>query len=213
MNVCFLAFRHVWFVGKLLLLAPVAGVLVPALFGAVFQGLVAWPLRAHLTQILAPCYFQDWLVGLVLVKLWVRLMMAGVFGNSLWKVKLERTYANGWENLDLNFLFLELLGPLLVQLLLILTLPIVLAHVMMPLCALLGDKLAASHPNPVHLALSITNGFRNLPALPDVSTLLGLEVDPTELQKHYITEVNQVDVCKLCIIISLFVCLLLSLFM
>lgn len=101
----------------------------PLLCGLLFEQVIVVPLRVPLHQTPLTFLWQDWVLGILLVKLIVASTLLG----PQWRIKaaLERAYHQGLQNFDLKEVYSTIIHPVLCVLLLCLTIPYVLAHSVM----------------------------------------------------------------------------------
>eukprot|EP00475_Leptophrys_vorax_P028700 TRINITY_DN4173_c0_g1_i1.p1 TRINITY_DN4173_c0_g1~~TRINITY_DN4173_c0_g1_i1.p1 ORF type:complete len:925 (+),score=193.57 TRINITY_DN4173_c0_g1_i1:50-2824(+) len=90
--------------------------IAPLLAGLLFELVIVTPLRVPVNE--TPLFFvyQDWAMGLVALKVWSRFVVAGVFGDNTWKRNMERVNRQNLEELEVVFVFRDILIPLLYQL-------------------------------------------------------------------------------------------------
>ena len=90
---------------------------VPFLVGILFEVLFLVPALTQYNE--TPFYplMQSWAMGLVFLKMWARGVLIGAVGGDEWRVKLERVLELGFERLDVVFVFGQIIGPILLQLL------------------------------------------------------------------------------------------------
>eukprot|EP00850_Spirogloea_muscicola_P016878 SM000140S00627 [mRNA] locus=s140:187485:191304:- [translate_table: standard] len=98
---------------------------VPILAGVLFELLLLVPLRVPPDQTPVLLLYQDWALGLLFLKIWVRLVSLTDAG---WRERLERARAHGLVGLKAGWCLREVVGPVLVQLLTALCCPYVVAR-------------------------------------------------------------------------------------
>lgn len=113
-----------------LVLVVMLGV-IPLLFGLIFDLVLVIPLRVSLEQ--TPIYFlmQDWALGVLYLKIASALVLVG----PDWALKrsIERIYNAGIRNIDLKVIVTELAAPIVITLGLILAIPYVFVHSIVPI--------------------------------------------------------------------------------
>lgn len=113
-----------------LVLVVMIGV-IPLLFGLIFDLVLVIPLRVSLEQ--TPIYFlmQDWALGVLYLKIASALILVG----PDWALKrsIERIYNAGIRNIDLKVIVTELAAPIVITLGLILAIPYVFVHSIVPI--------------------------------------------------------------------------------
>jgi len=105
-------------------------VAIPLLIGLLLEFSVIVHFRVPLYQ--SPCspLHQDWALGLLLLKLWVRLvLMGGPSWCPVWCAKFQQVRNNGFANFNGQSVLCGIIAPILIQLLLLLCGPYVLAKV------------------------------------------------------------------------------------
>nr|XP_039255512.1 E3 ubiquitin-protein ligase MARCHF6-like [Styela clava] len=100
--------------------------LFPLLFGLLFELVIVIPLRVPLHQSPLNFLWQDWVLGILLVKLAVALTLLG----PQWKIRIaiERVFHQGPRNFSLRDMYVDVIHPIMCSLLLSLTVPYVIAH-------------------------------------------------------------------------------------
>lgn len=105
--------------------------IIPLLFGLIFELVLVVPLRVSLDQ--TPVFFlmQDWALGVLYLKIAAALILVG----PDWAIKrsIERIYNAGIRNLDLKLMVTELAIPIVSSFGLILAVPYVFAHSIVPI--------------------------------------------------------------------------------
>lgn len=105
--------------------------IIPLLFGLIFELVLVVPLRVSLDQ--TPVFFlmQDWALGVLYLKIAGALILIG----PDWSIKrsIERLYNAGIRNLDLKLVVTELAIPIVSTFGLILAVPYVFAHSIVPI--------------------------------------------------------------------------------
>lgn len=107
-------------------LAFVWVIVIPMLIGLLLELTIIVHFRIALHQ--SPCVplHQDWALGLLFLKLWVRLVLIG--GPSwcaMWRSRFERVLNDGFTHLDACRIFSTVISPLTLNLLLLLGVPYV----------------------------------------------------------------------------------------
>uniref|UniRef100_A0A914WK26 RING-type E3 ubiquitin transferase n=1 Tax=Plectus sambesii TaxID=2011161 RepID=A0A914WK26_9BILA len=119
---------HQWFITCAKVLAAALAVvgLVPFLLGTCFQLIVIAPMRVSRLQ--SPLFFpwQDWAMGVLHCKIACAAIM---MGPDWWmKTVFERLYQDGLRNLNLKYLYMELVFPIVVSFGLVITVPYALSN-------------------------------------------------------------------------------------
>ncbi|KAJ0234138.1 hypothetical protein HA466_0276780 [Hirschfeldia incana] len=110
--------------------------IIPGLLGLLIDLMIIIPLRVPLDE--SPLYFsiQDWLIGLVVLHLWIFLTMltpVKCFATKAWRRKFERIKNVGIYRLPSMWLLREVIGPIINSLLTTLSIPYVLVKSLLPL--------------------------------------------------------------------------------
>eukprot|EP00741_Cyanophora_paradoxa_P001715 tig00000498_g1664.t1 len=131
---------------RLLLAASLAALwllLAPLLAGLLVELTLFTPLRVPLNQTPLLYQYQTWAVGLLCVKVWLRLCLAEAAGgpDNPWRARFQRVMNDGLANLRPWLTFREVILPVVAALALALSLPLVLARTILPLLAADGRVL------------------------------------------------------------------------
>lgn len=104
---------------------------VPLLFGLLLELVVVIPLRVPLMQTPILFLWQDWALGVLYTKIACALTLMG----PDWSLKraIERAYRDGLRDIDLKFIVRELCAPVIICFGLMLAIPYVIAHTIVPL--------------------------------------------------------------------------------
>ncbi|XP_024527152.1 probable E3 ubiquitin ligase SUD1 [Selaginella moellendorffii] len=122
-------------VSKSVVLLSLWVIVIPVLIGLLFELLVVVPLRVPVDESPVFLLYQDWALGLVLLKIWTRLAMAGqatLLTDESWRRKFEQVKADGFSRLRGWWVFQEIVAPVLVKLLTALSIPYVAARGLFP---------------------------------------------------------------------------------
>lgn len=122
-------------VTKSFLLLSLWIVVIPVLIGLLFELLVVVPLRVPIDESPVFLLYQDWALGLVFLKIWMRLVMLGQatpLANESWRSKFEQVKADGFSRLQGIWIMREILAPILMKLLTALCVPYVFARGLFP---------------------------------------------------------------------------------
>ena len=110
------------------------GVVIPLLVGTIFELFVLVPLRVAIdeTPLLMP--YQDWVLGILALKVWTRLVFLGLdvpqlLGGDEWRVRFEAVRRDGLANLRPAYVMRHVIWPFFCLLLTVLTFPYVCAKV------------------------------------------------------------------------------------
>uniref|UniRef100_A0A915KD79 RING-type E3 ubiquitin transferase n=1 Tax=Romanomermis culicivorax TaxID=13658 RepID=A0A915KD79_ROMCU len=132
---------------------------IPLLFGILFQLVLVVPLRVNINQ--SPLFFpwQDWAMGILHCKIACALIMMG----PDWRIKrvFDRIYQDGFRNINVTYIYKELIVPVVVATGLTISLPYVTAYSIAPLLGL-GDEeqiLLQRHIYPSLLIITSTISF------------------------------------------------------
>eukprot|EP01041_Mallomonas_annulata_P006604 gene6604-13369_t len=89
----------------------------PLLVGVLFEAVVVVPLRTPLDE--SPSYplVQCWALGLMFLKIWMRCVMLGAFGDNEWMRRFHLVVIRGLTNLDVYFILNKIFFPILIILL------------------------------------------------------------------------------------------------
>lgn len=108
---------------------------IPVLIGLLFELLVLVPMRVPIDESPVFLLYQDWVFGLVFLKIWTRLVtlehMMPLVDES-WRVKFERVRENGFSRLQGVWVLREIVSPIIMKLLTALCVPYVLARGVFP---------------------------------------------------------------------------------
>ncbi|XP_011625609.1 probable E3 ubiquitin ligase SUD1 isoform X2 [Amborella trichopoda] len=104
--------------------------IIPVLIGLLFELLVVVPMRVPVDESPVFLLYQDWALGLIFLKIWMRLVVPLI--DESWRVKLERVRADGFYRLQGAWVLKEVVGPILIKLLTVLCVPYVLARGLFP---------------------------------------------------------------------------------
>lgn len=109
---------------------------VPLCIGLVFKLLIVDPLRIPIDESPVFLLYQDWALGLLLLKVWTRLVMLGPpipLMSEQWRARFERVRRDGIAGLRFVWVLREIVAPVLIALLTVLCVPFVAAHGLFPL--------------------------------------------------------------------------------
>jgi len=111
---------------KCLVVGVAVVVLIPLMFGLLFQLVVITPIRVQSNQ--TPLFYpwQDWALGVLQMKI----LSASVMMGPEWRIKrvFDRLFQDGIRNLSVTYVYKELVFPVVMGLALTLAVPYVLAH-------------------------------------------------------------------------------------
>lgn len=106
--------------------------LIPMLIGLIFELVVVVPLRdGPVDEGPNPFLYHDWALGLVILKVWTKLVMLGhsiPFIDDSWRVKFAQVWDDGYSRLRGWWVFREIILPFLIPLFVVLCIPYVLAR-------------------------------------------------------------------------------------
>ncbi|PRP85395.1 hypothetical protein PROFUN_06941 [Planoprotostelium fungivorum] len=107
---------------------------IPLLFGILLESAVIIPLATQLHESVNRSYNMDWSLGVGTLKLsYALIMFEGV--NDRWKEKIERLKRDGVMGLDLSRAMKEIVLPIMIPLLYLLTVPYLVGHIVAPFIA------------------------------------------------------------------------------
>ncbi|KAG2291735.1 hypothetical protein Bca52824_038404 [Brassica carinata] len=110
---------------------------IPVLIGLVFELLVIVPMRVPVDESPVFLLYQDWPLGLIVLKIWSTLVSTLFFFIILlddsWKAKFERVEGDRFSRLQGLWVFREILFPIVMKLLTALCVPYVLARGVFPM--------------------------------------------------------------------------------
>ena len=87
--------------------------IIPLAVGVLFELVFVIPLRVPIGETPALALCQDWALGLVFLKIWVRLVSLGLFGeNYRWKQHFEVIQADGFQGLRVSWVITTVALPL-----------------------------------------------------------------------------------------------------
>ncbi|CAA9997117.1 unnamed protein product [Nesidiocoris tenuis] len=104
---------------------------IPLLSGLLLELVVVMPLRVPLEHTPVLWLWQDWALGVLYTKIVCAVTMMG----PDWKLRraIERTYRDGFRNMQLKFVLIELAYPVIACLAIFLAVPYVVAHSIVPI--------------------------------------------------------------------------------
>ncbi len=95
--------------GKVLVLGALWLLAIPLLLGVLFELLFVVPLRNSAHESPAFSLYQDWALGLVYLKIWVRLVMA--LPHNKWKAHFDQIVADGFANVHALRILRNVVSP------------------------------------------------------------------------------------------------------
>jgi len=107
-------------------------VLTPLLIGTLFEVLIVTPMRVPIDEIPNFAPYSNWALGIVFLKIWLRLCLLGAFGETQWKRNLERILRNGIRGVEMRWTLKNVCVPLLNRLGEFLFVPYFLAEGLVP---------------------------------------------------------------------------------
>jgi len=106
-------------------------ILIPFMYGVLFDLVVLTPIRVPLYQTPIYLLWQDWFLGLMYTKITVALTF---LGPDWWlKLSIEQLYQDGLRNMNLGSVFKNLVVPCVTGLGIALSVPYILSHGLIPL--------------------------------------------------------------------------------
>lgn len=114
-----------WFVAFI-----VFGICIPVLTGILFDLVVLDPYNTPVDRTPVNLIFQDWALGLALLKAWTRLVLLGVIGSSVWADRIERVQNDGGYGIRLRWTLWNVAAPLLNAILFRICTPYVIARLL-----------------------------------------------------------------------------------
>jgi len=115
---------------KWIVAIAVFGILIPFLTGLLFELVFLEAFRVPTQRAPIVSIFQDWALGLALLKGWSRLVLLGTFGlDNDWRNRLEQVQYNGRYGLNLGWMLSNVAVPLLEAILGRLLFPFAIARV------------------------------------------------------------------------------------
>ncbi|KAJ6803999.1 putative E3 ubiquitin ligase SUD1 [Iris pallida] len=109
--------------------------IIPVLIGLLFELLVIVPMRVPVDESPVFLLYQDWALGLIFLKIWIRLVMLDQMAplvDESWRVKFERVKQDGFSGLRGLWVLREIVIPIISKLLTALCVPYVFARGLFP---------------------------------------------------------------------------------
>mmetsp|Transcript_13517 Transcript_13517/g.20306 ORF Transcript_13517/g.20306 Transcript_13517/m.20306 type:complete len:1060 (-) Transcript_13517:77-3256(-) len=115
---------------KIIVLGSIWFSVIPLLIGILLETVVVIPFRTPLDE--TPSYppLQCWAIGLLFLKVWLRCLLVGAFGESLWRDRFSRVIRSGFSGVDFTFILVEIICPILMFLIDRLVLPYFFARIL-----------------------------------------------------------------------------------
>jgi hypothetical protein len=86
----------------------------PLLIGILVESMVIIPLRTPLQETPVYPWIQCWALGLVFLKIWIRCIMVGAFGESEYRTRLERVMRMGFARINTWEIATGIIAPVIV---------------------------------------------------------------------------------------------------
>uniref|UniRef100_M4DM94 RING-CH-type domain-containing protein n=1 Tax=Brassica campestris TaxID=3711 RepID=M4DM94_BRACM len=102
--------------------------IIPVLIGLLFELLVIVPIKVPVDESPVFILYQDWALGLIILKIWTRLMV-----DDSWRAKFERVKEDGFSRLQGLWVLREIVLPVVMKLVTALCVPHVLARGVFPM--------------------------------------------------------------------------------
>ncbi|SPQ97280.1 RING-type E3 ubiquitin transferase [Plasmodiophora brassicae] len=129
------AFLSKWIVfsGKVVAIMLAGGLQLPLMVGILFDLLVIIPVRVPVDQSPVVYLTQDWILGLVTLKICARLIRIGVIPSSRWRERIEHLGHMGVTGLDVAWVLTEIIWPVALNVGVHLAFPYVFARAVYPM--------------------------------------------------------------------------------
>jgi len=105
---------------------------IPYMAGSLFEIALMLPIRVRVDQTPVRYPYQDWALGLLSLKIWVRLEMVEFWREDGWKIKFEQVMHDGFRNINFSRIVCTIVFPVFQFLAICLSIPYAVSHGLIP---------------------------------------------------------------------------------